>query len=356
MTDVASGKKGREVILGIAFVCVATACTLGVGELAIRFIASRRLIYNIEMVKYATELKMRDSSGAVSHVHRPSSTAHLMGVDVSLNALGDRGPELKDPKDPNRKRVLVLGSSITLGWGVPFEQTFAARTETLLNTRRPFGPAVSFEFVNAGIGNYNTHFQRTLFERQYPAVRPDMVVLHYFISDVQPRSMGRDSFILKHSFLAAFLFDRWSQLKLRMSGDYKDLFTFYRDLYTDDSQPWKQTRLDILSMRDRAASDHVPFIVMIIPDIHDLSPGTPYKALYERMQTAFTGMGLTTVNTFDAFQHAFGDDVTRLWIQADDPHPNGSGHALMADILYRYITDADPLGLRNGHPASARSR
>jgi hypothetical protein len=352
MTDVASEKKGREVILGVAFVCVATACTLGIGEVAIRVIASRRLIYNIEMVKYATELKMRDSTGVLSHVHRPSSTARLMGVDVTLNSLGDRGPELQDPKDPGRKRVLVLGSSITLGWGVPFEQTFAARTENALNTGKPFGPGVSFEFVNAGIGNYNTHFQHTLFERQYPAVRPDLVVLHYFISDVQPRTMGRDSFILKHSFLAAFLFDRWSQIKLRMSGDYKDLFTFYKELYADGSEPWKQTRSEILAMRDRAASDRVPFIVMIIPDIHDLSPGTPYKVLYDKIETAFTQMGLTTLNTFDAFQREFGADVTSLWIQSDDPHPNAKGHALMADVLYRYIAEADPLGLRSGAKAA----
>ncbi len=352
MNAVPSEKKGREVIFGIVFLCVATAFTLGLGEVAIRVIAGRKLIYNIEMVKYATDLKVRDSTGAVSHVHRPSSSARLMGVDIALNSLGDRGPELKDPKDPNRKRVLVLGSSITLGWGVPFDQTFSAKTETLLNTNKPFGPATSFEFVNAGIGNYNTHFQYTLFQRQYPVVRPDMVVLHYFISDVQPRTMGRDSFILKHSFLAAFLFDRWSQLKLRFSGDYKDLFTFYKDLYADDSPAWKQTQQEILAMRDRTAKDSVPFVVMIIPDIHDLSPGTPYKALYDKMNTTFQGMGLTTVSTFDAFQHEFGDDVTKLWIQADDPHPNAKGHALMADILYRYIADTDPLRLRAAtHPA-----
>ena len=103
-------------------------------------------------------------------------------------------------------------------------------------------------------------------------------------------------------------------------------------------------------MRDRTTKDGVPFIVMIIPDIHDLSPGTPYKALYDKMEAKFKEMGLTTINTFDAFQRDFGDDVTKLWIQADDPHPNARGHALMADILYRYIVAADPLGSR-GAPA-----
>ena len=346
MTASPKTSKGRELLLAAVFILAATAVTLALGEIAIRIIASRHLIYNIEMVKYAKELKMRDPSGEVSHVHRPSASAHLMGVDISLNSLGQRGPELSATKDPHRKRVLVMGSSITMGWGVPFEQTFTASSQRQLNTLKPFGPATTFEFANAGIGNYNTYFQYKLFQHQYPVVKPDMVVVHYFISDVQPRTMGRDSFILKHSYLAAFCFDRWTQLKQRFGGHYKDLFTFYSDLYQDDSQPWKQTQKLLADMRDTTARDGVPFLVMIIPDILDLSPGTPYKALYAKMETAFKGLGIPTVNTFDAFQHEFGNDVSTLWIQSDDPHPNAKGHALMADILCSYLIEKDPLKLK----------
>jgi len=346
MTAGPGTSRRRELVFGLAFMAIAIAVTLALGEIAIRVIASRRLIYNIEMVKYATTLKMRDPNDEVSHVHRPSAHARLMGVDIALNSLGHRGPELATPREPSRKRVLVLGSSVTLGWGVPFDSTFTTRTEAMLNTARPFGPGVSFEFANAGIGNYNTAFQSRLFERQYPVVRPDLVVLHYFVSDVQPRTMGRNNVILKHSFLAAFLFDRWSRLTLSFGGHYTDLFTFYTDLYADGSPAWIQTQQQIRAMRDRAAKDGVRFIVMIIPDIHDLSPGTPYRALYDRIDAAFRGMGITTINTFDAVQRQFGGDVTTLWIQGDDPHPNARGHALMADILYRYLVDDDPLGLR----------
>ena len=332
--------------LALVFVTVATLVTLVLGEIIIRCVASVHHIYNIEMVKYAKELKMRDPSGVVSHVHRPSASAHLMGVDISLNSLGNRGPELSDPKKPGCKRVLVMGSSITMGWGVPFDEVFTSVAGQRLNTEKPFGPGVSFEFANAGIGNYNTWFQSRLFLREYPVVKPDVVVLHYFISDVQPRTMGRDSFILKHSYLAAFCFDRWTLTKIRFGGQHKDLFTFYKDLYADDSEPWKQTQKQIKEMHDLCAKDGVPFVIMIIPDIHDLSPGTPYQPLYAKMETAFKGLQIPTVNTFGAFQKEFGDDVTKLWIQSDDPHPNAKGHALMADILYHWMAGTDPLKLK----------
>jgi len=350
--DSEPNSKRSELALGLAFMLVAVTLTLGLGEVAVRVVSSVHLIYNIEMVKYATKLKMRDPTGEASHVHRPSASAHLMGVDISLNSLGDRGPELQNPKQPDRKRVLVMGSSITMGWGVPYDSIFTTMAERMLNTNRPFGPKITFEFVNAGIGNYNTDFQYKLFLRQYPVVKPDMVVLHYFISDVQPRGKGNDSPILRYSYFAAFLYDRWTLFKLRFGGHYTDLFTFYNGLYADTSAAWKQTQQEISSMRDMTARDRVPFVVMVIPDIHDLAPGTPYQAIYAKIDTAFRAMNIPTVNAFDAFQQQFGKDVSTLWIQSDDPHPNAKGHMLMAQLLYDYLTIKDPLNLRNTRSSS----
>ncbi len=335
--------KKRVFLAGVVVTLLATLITIALGEGVVRVIASRKLIYNIEMVNYARELKQRDPRGVVSHVHRPMHRARLMGVEVELNSLGNRGPELVDPKPSGTKRVLVLGSSITMGWGVPFDAVFTSVAQRRLNGEKPFGPEIRFEFVNAGIGNYNTVFHRELFRAQYPQIKPDAVVLNYFISDVQPRTMGRDNPVLKHSYLAAWIFDRFSQWQFSRKG--QDLFTFYADLYADGSDPWRITQEKIREMRDICAADHRPFIVMIIPDIHDLSAGTPYRALYDKMESTFRGAGFEVVNTFDAFQQRFGDDVTKLWIQSDDPHPNAAGHALLADQLVEYLVRADPLQL-----------
>ena len=335
--------KQRVFLAGAIVALLATLITIALGEVVVRLISSRRLIYNIEMVKYARELKQRDARGVVSHVHRPLRSAKLMGVEVALNSLGDRGPELVEPKPAGTRRVLVLGSSITMGWGVPFEAVFTSVAQRRLNGEKRFGAETRFEFVNAGIGNYNTVFQRELFRDQYPRVKPDAVVLNYFISDVQPRTMGRDNPALKHSYLAAWSFDRFSQWRFARQG--KNLFTFYADLYAADSEPWRVTQEKIREMRDACAADHTPFIVMIVPDIHDLSAGTPYRALYEKMEGAFRSAGFDVVNTFDAFQQRFGADVTKLWIQSDDPHPNATGHALMADQLVEHLERANPLQL-----------
>src|SRR5205807_3928261 len=61
-------------------------------------------------------------------------------------------------------------------------------------------------------------------------------------------------------------------------------------------------------MRDTTRKDNVPVVIMIIPDIHDLSPGSSYRDLYGKMEAAFKALDIPTVNTFDDFQKNFGDD------------------------------------------------
>lgn len=344
--------KRREIVFKLLFLLIAVTLTLAGGEVAIRVISSKTLIYNIEMVKYAKALKKPDPKGEVSHVHVPSRSAHLMGADITLNSLGQRSREL-EPKKPGTRRVLVFGSSITMGWGVPADKVFTSVVEEKLNTTKPFGPATTFEMVNSGIGNYNTYFQYKLFQNQYPVVKPDMVVIQYFISDVEPRSMGRNNWLLKHSFLADYFFDRFGHIQFKVAGNRKDLLTHYSDFYKDDNDAWKQTQQYLASILDTTRKDGVPFLVMVIPDIHDLSPGSPYRDLYAKMEAAFKKLEIPVVNTFDTFQKKFGDDVSKLWIQSDDPHPNAAGHALMAETLSDYLVKADPLKLGKAAAPSA---
>jgi lysophospholipase L1-like esterase len=328
-------EKKQSPLQRVVSLVVGLVVALLVGEVAVRIMASQSLIYNIEMVRYAKELKMPDPRGEVSHVHRPNSQAHLMGVDLSLNALGHRGPDLP-PKSPDRKRVYVLGSSVTMGWGIPFDQMFTSVVETKFNKDLPLGPATHVEFANAGIGNYNTFAQSRLFAHQYSDLKPDLVVLHYFISDPEPRPPGKNSAILRHSMFAAYCYDRFRTLGLAAEGK-NDLAKHYSDIY-DDKQPyWNDTLTKIAEMRDAAAKDNVPFLVMIIPDFHNLKPGTPYGELYDKMDKGFAAKGIRAINTFPEFQKKYGGNESALWIQPDDPHPNAVGHALMAELLYQEL-------------------
>jgi lysophospholipase L1-like esterase len=344
--------KAKEILRRISSLLIGTVIALVAGEIVVRVMAARTLIYNIEMVRYAKELKEPDPRGEVSHVHRTNASANLMGVDIALNSLGHRGPELTNPKPADKKRVLVLGSSVTFGWGVSLDSVFTSIVQKRFETERPDGNN-TLEFANAGIGNYNTIAQSTLFTRQYPLVKPDLVVLHYFISDPEPRPPARNSAILRHSFFAAYCYDRFKTIGLAAEGK-TDLFKHYSDIYADDQPYWTDTLNRIGAMRDQAAKDGVPMLVMIIPDFHNVANGTPYESLYAKMEKGFSERKLATINTFPVFQKRYGGNESALWIQPDDPHPNAKGHEVMADVLYDFLSKPGAFALRTT-PTDANS-
>ena len=179
-------------------------------EGTLRVISNRTNIYHLEMLKYAASLKGKDPTGELSHIHLPNRRKRLMGVEISLNNLGNRGPNILPVKGPNERRILVMGSSITMGWGVPQHQVFTSKLQSTLNQVMP----TRYHIENAGVGNYNTHYHRVLMDRQWEVVKPDQVVLQFFLDDPEsdPKS---GSLMMRNSFALAMVdargYRRWHQ-------------------------------------------------------------------------------------------------------------------------------------------------
>ncbi|MCB0404844.1 MAG: SGNH/GDSL hydrolase family protein [Bdellovibrionales bacterium] len=322
----------RKWLVKLLFFCGSCLLSLVIFETALRVISTRKNLYTIEMLKYAKTLKMRDPLGVLTHVHRPNSEAHLMGVDVRLNNLGHRSPALLVNKPSQSERIFVLGSSITMGWGVPEEKVF---TTQLVKRLQHAQPQKTIEIANAGTGNYNSFCQFELFRRQFDEVNPDQVILHYFINDAEPNPENSNP-LARYSFLAAYLNSELQGMYFRYANR-KSLPEYYRDLYTPNSQDWKNTRGYLRQMQRMAKAKEVPFLVMIVPDTHDLGIHSAYAPIYETIQAQFQNDGLDTLNAFDAFSASFGGKENTLWVQADDPHPNAGGHAVMADLLFQRL-------------------
>ena len=156
----------NEVLNLILFFVFATVLSLGAGEIAIRIISNQVMIYNIEMLKYGVDLKLLDPMNEVSHIHKANSSSHLMGVDISLNSMGNRGRELISPKPAGEKRIYVAGSSLTMGWGVPEMQVFSYLVEEKLNQ----SGQSKYNFINAGVGNYSTFSSVSMLYRRFDEV------------------------------------------------------------------------------------------------------------------------------------------------------------------------------------------
>lgn len=96
-------------------------------------------------------------------------------VKVSTNELAMRDPRLTDARRGAKRRVLLLGDSVTFGRGVADEDTFSRRLEELIPDCAAF---------NAGVSGYDTRQELHRLRRLGPEIKPHLVVLGWYRNDV----------------------------------------------------------------------------------------------------------------------------------------------------------------------------
>ena len=176
------------------------------------------IVYDLEMHKYAIALKRTSNTQGLVHEHRPNKAAKLMGVDFRINSLGFRDVEISPEKKASEYRIMVLGCSNTVGWGVPYENVFTTLIEEKLNRDKKLK---QYQVINAGVGNYNTYLESIQLKERITQIDPNMVVLHYYINDVEIISDKDAGMLIKNSYLIAFMKNRLKYLTFKRNYIYK---------------------------------------------------------------------------------------------------------------------------------------
>ncbi len=279
--------------------------------------------YNIEMWRYARLLKEKSDDAALGHVHIPNRRAKLQGVEIRINSLGMRGAEV-DLKDSRKKKILFLGSSNTLGWGVPEEKTLPAILQRELQNQAVV--------LNAGIGNYNAARYVALFERKFLGLRPDVVVINWFIRDAEALEPGGGNFFMRHSEFAVLLFHLVHQA-IAGPGGIENLVDHYRKVYQHDSPGFQEMRAAFERLQALSQPYGFKVIFTVIPDVHQMDP-YPFSFAHEAMLKIASGYGWTFVDFTPALSQG---PAAALWAMPGDPHINSKGHAMMAENLLPYL-------------------
>ena len=183
-----------------------------------------------------------------------------------------RGADPKAAEDIKR-RVLFLGSSITLGWGVQEDQTMTFLLDSML------GPDT--EVLNAGIGNYNTVRYVHAFLKSGKELAPTDVVVHYFVNDAEALERGRDNWILRNSQLAVMSWILSQRAKVLISG--KDLVSHYQEVYAEDAQGFKDARSELARLQAYAKDNNIRLYFSMVPDVHNLQ-SYEFGFIHEKMK------------------------------------------------------------------------
>lgn len=309
------------------------ACALlfwtAVFEIGLRVAFRHSLDFSMEMWKYAVALKRPVADPNLGFVHTPNSSAFLMGVDVRINSQGLRDREYSLAKPAGVYRVLMLGDSTTLGWGVKAEETAAKVLERRLGPR--------FEVINAGTGNYGTVQEVTYYKTRGRLFHPDLVVLQYFINDPEPVPRLKGGFLLDHSYLLAFAAARWDGL-LRMLHLRPDWREYYASLYDENSAAFQAARRALVELSENVRADGAQLLVAILPELHGIDGPYPFDRETQKIKDALEREQTPVVDLIDGLR-GHGPQSS-LWVTKLDAHPSAKAHALIAAQLLPFVEHA----------------
>lgn len=305
-----------------------TVAALGI-EFFVRTVINDGMQYDLEMWKYARDLKQIANNPQIGHEHRPNSQARLMGVDVKINSKGLRERDIPYERKPSTLRVMMLGDSFTEGWGVPLDQTFPKRIERLYAAH-----GIQAEVINAGVGNYNTIMELNYFLDEGFKYEPDIVVLTYIPNDAEPvPPHSQPTFLLRVCYACVFLFGRFDVL-LREASVRPDWEAYYLNLYGDGgTKGWLDAKASIGKLAEYARTHRIKLLIAYVPELHDLRRD-PLQKISALVQEAAKQYGASFI---DLLPDLKDQKPATLWVSPTDPHPNAFANELIANALFRKL-------------------
>lgn len=197
-----SGSRRREALFGAVAVLLVSAISLAVAEVVLR--AADYPPADFSPWIRSDSLGFRLAPGVRTRMRGPE-----YDVEVVVNSLGMRDDE---PLANSEPRVLLLGDSFAMGYGVDRPRIFADLLEREI-------PA---DVVNAGTGGYELIQQPRVLAEYGPRLRPDLIVYALYLGNDLAQN---DEWEVRDD---GTLHNRVRQYPVRQAGEFK-LWRLARD-------------------------------------------------------------------------------------------------------------------------------
>lgn len=319
----------RHIGLNLLAMLISLVVT-GLGlELLTRIVADDGMQFDLEMWKYARDIKQVADDPLIGHEHAPNRQARLMGVDFRTNSHGLRDREVSYQRIPGKLRIAMLGDSLTVGWGVELENTFSKRIERLYAAA-----GIDAEVINLGVGNYNTVQEVQAFLAKGHRYRPDIVVLNYFVNDAELLvPTAPPSRLMRVCHACVFVAGRSDALMRQFFGR-MDWAQYYLSLYHDGASPgWLAARDAIGRLADFSRQNGIKLLVASLPELHDVA-NYRFGRVTDLVRQAAQKDGAAFV---DVLPYLKDQPSSKLWVTPPDPHPNALANELIARGLFEAL-------------------
>jgi len=328
--------------------------------------------------KHDSELHYRHRPG----VQRSIMVGNRLEGIVSINRWGHHDTEFPAEKPPGEFRALMLGDSVTMGFGVAYEDTFSAHLEhELVENATGYS---SFEVINTGVHGYSTYQESRIFEESL-VFEPDFVAIGFCLNDVtepfvvneEYGGVGLDyhgvtqtttpfvGWIANETGYGRLL-QRLSQRSKSVDAEKRlEIYNVRRMVELSDSDPeiqeaWRITLTHLEAVYDLARERGKPIVLLIFPftfQLPDESLRQPQKILLEHAASH----DVAAIDFAPIFERVVFDDPEHLGFLRshgyssediasfyrwridkyfyDEDHFKSDGNAIVAEELLKFLCE-----------------
>jgi lysophospholipase L1-like esterase len=167
-------------LIGLLLLIISTTFALLLTEWLIRRVQPQ---FTLKQAQLVSPRVFKKSKSIPSTLLENLDTQHIaltreFSSYYTTNSLGYRGPEFTPEKPADTYRILMLGDSITFGWGVEDNQTFSHLLAQQLNQE---SQGKKIEIINAGwYDGYAPDNYYVYLKTEGLKLNPDLVILNLF--------------------------------------------------------------------------------------------------------------------------------------------------------------------------------
>lgn len=265
-------------------------------------------------------------------------------------------------KEEGAYRIFCLGDSMTFGYGVAEDKTFAR----LLSKDLAGITDKKLEVINGGIPGYDIDRYGLVFKEIGLPYHPDLLITFFTITNdfgnelrkgksvpIQGESRHffslRDvkKFFLAHSHLYAWIRNRLNSLSflnvMLIKLSVREIGDIYLRDYSDTMRSKVERARNILKdIYGEARMNGCGMFVVAIPDSRQLSKGLRYNSSYwdmdkpnEVLKSILADIGIPYFDLLQIFKQENGE---KFYYKVDG-HLNSEGHSEVAKLVAAYIKD-----------------
>ncbi len=329
-----------KVLLGNALLAIAS---VGIGLLAMEGVLEWEAAAGPAHLSIPDEWKLRPTRvDGAAHAYYWHGHLNVYNKD-SFRTVGNY------VREDDKRRIILLGDSLTYGYGVAAADTYA---EVLASLGRKTDPAV--RIYNLGVNGYNSQDMLRVAAKWVPILAPEQVVYGICLNDFLPSGVGEYKNAMAWSIPVFEAVKTPFETRTRLGGMLTDLYNralirlkirddFVDDILKDFGNYQTRFRRDLVELNGLAVKATGKPVVALV---FNQRPSEPrLRRLASIAEAAAAEAGMKVIPTTEYYQQ-LGDGNTQLHVSQWEGHPNELAHRLYAAMLAPALGLSDPLRLK----------